>query len=322
VLYDIKEDSSFPFFMRKATLVGVNILFMSISFVNFVYCLYLGNLEVYSESWIYTAGIYIQLGASFIVTVLMLNAGILLSRRIHSVSGGDRRANNGVFQPGSVRVSTSAINTPPRGSAADMSGGAGRSTIVSTPSAYGQRGSEFQSALRVLIFVMATCASCIFLQIILLFLNLIQGMTDKTTEYPYGMSPWLYWVFYAWVPLWGPILALLYLSRTNSAKRKHAPSDSTTSNTTINDPFYTAPAFPRDSTLEVNLLHDQYLNSSNANQQVDGDNVWMRFAREISGEEETSPFNSMSHNAFVPEYLDRPSSSVHTPAHLRDSSAW
>ena len=55
VLYDLKEDTSFPFFMRKATLVGVNILFLTISFVNFVYCIYLNNLVIFSESWIYTA---------------------------------------------------------------------------------------------------------------------------------------------------------------------------------------------------------------------------------------------------------------------------
>ncbi len=44
---------------------------------------------------------------------------------------------------------------------------------------------------------------------IILFLNYALGYqndADKT------VGPWLfYWTFYAWVPLWGPTLALMHL---------------------------------------------------------------------------------------------------------------
>eukprot|EP00597_Dinobryon_sp_UTEXLB2267_P001397 CAMPEP_0170064740 /NCGR_PEP_ID=MMETSP0019_2-20121128/5101_1 /TAXON_ID=98059 /ORGANISM="Dinobryon sp., Strain UTEXLB2267" /LENGTH=338 /DNA_ID=CAMNT_0010271459 /DNA_START=736 /DNA_END=1752 /DNA_ORIENTATION=+ len=63
---------------------------------------------------------------------------------------------------------------------------------------------------------MATCSVCIFIQSVLLTLNYTLGYASSSSA---TVGPTMfYWVFYFWVPLWGPILSLLYLSRTHTRK--------------------------------------------------------------------------------------------------------
>ena len=87
---------------------------------------------------------------------------------------------------------------------------------ISTHHQTNETNKEFWSALINLNIVMAVCAACLFLQILLLVLNYALGYYNKSGK---TVGPvWFYWTAYFWLPLWGPVLALLYLSRSNAQK--------------------------------------------------------------------------------------------------------
>lgn len=190
VLKAIRDDDSLiPHLLRRNLLLGANAVLFFISTINFIYCVAMGNMDSFIQTKIYTAGIYIQLLTSFIVTIIMLNAGLKLRDRILGATG-----------------STGIISfTPSKGSR--------KSYNINQ-----QQSSEFSSALRCLIIVMIVVSLSILLQIVLLLLNLVGGFSSKASAYPCNIPPIVYWIFYAWVPLWGPILALLYLSRSHTLK--------------------------------------------------------------------------------------------------------
>lgn len=190
VLKAIRDDDSLiPHLLRRNLLLGANAVLFFISTINFIYCVAMGNMDSFIQTKIYVAGIYIQLLTSFIVTVIMLNAGLKLRDRILGATG-----------------STGIISfTPTKGNR--------KSYNINQ-----QQSSEFSSALRRLIFVMIAVGLSILLQIILLLLNLVGGYSNKASAYPCNIPPIIYWACYAWVPLWLPILALLYLARSHSLK--------------------------------------------------------------------------------------------------------
>ena len=90
VLFEIREDSFAPFIFRSISLIAINILLSSISFINFIYCYSIDSLSSYADSEIYIAGLFIQIIAPFVLTCLMLHAGIKLYLRIQ---GASRRIN-------------------------------------------------------------------------------------------------------------------------------------------------------------------------------------------------------------------------------------
>jgi hypothetical protein len=70
-------------------------------------------------------------------------------------------------------------------------------------------------------------------------LNQAFGYASSPDEY-IG-SWWFYWTFYSWVPLWGPVLSLLYLSRASSSPAattayQSVPDDDFTDNSTSSYP--------------------------------------------------------------------------------------
>ncbi len=83
-----------------------------------------------------------------------------------------------------------------------------------SPQTLGGRSSiQFAKALNTLNLVMLICASTIFIQLTLSMLNFLLGYANSSAK---SVGPTLlYWIFYAWVPLWGTNCSLLYLVRSN-----------------------------------------------------------------------------------------------------------
>lgn len=170
VLHDIREVSTFPLLFRKATLIALNMIIFLISTANFIYIISLDNLSTYLSSGLYVTAIFIQVFASLVLTVYMLQAGLKLAHRI----GGAMS----VFNKG-------AGSSGPR--------------------------HEFLGALMTLNLVTGCCTLSIFIQMIILSLNYLLGLSTSTRGY---VGPaFFYWTFYAWVPLWVPVISLLYLQR-------------------------------------------------------------------------------------------------------------
>eukprot|EP01038_Epipyxis_sp_PR26KG_P006607 gene6607-9074_t len=187
VLYQIHEYKLYHFLFGRATLISVNVIYAMISIINFIFCYALADLDVYLSSPVYLIGIFFQLGTSLLLTGFMLAAGLKLSLRIQGAAG---ELNNN-----HIAVRQNSLAT--------------------------KNNSEFKSALLTLNSVMATCTACIFLQVILLSLNYGLGYASRTNAY---VGPvFFYWTCYFWLPLWGTILSLLYLSRAHS-KRKLDPN--------------------------------------------------------------------------------------------------
>eukprot|EP00602_Paraphysomonas_sp_CaronLab_P003100 CAMPEP_0185033372 /NCGR_PEP_ID=MMETSP1103-20130426/22241_1 /TAXON_ID=36769 /ORGANISM="Paraphysomonas bandaiensis, Strain Caron Lab Isolate" /LENGTH=385 /DNA_ID=CAMNT_0027569607 /DNA_START=595 /DNA_END=1752 /DNA_ORIENTATION=- len=141
---------------------------------------------------------------------MMLSAGIRLSRRIRGVSGMLNATANTSASSLSVNLLTGRMN-----------GSSSSNSVRTRHSTQAYMG--FETALNRLITVMATCALCICIQLVLLLLNYVLGYQRQPDK---SVGPELfYWTFYAWVPLWGPTLALLYLSRSRVYKDDSIPRD-------------------------------------------------------------------------------------------------
>jgi hypothetical protein len=128
VLFDINEDSFYPFILRKYSLYIINTVYFIGSFINFAFVIYLDDIDEYAESALYESGIYIQGLSSLLITSLMLVCGLKLTFRIKGASGS--RISNG-----------------------------------HTPLVQDQNTQDFQSALFTLNIVMSTCVLCILLSV-------------------------------------------------------------------------------------------------------------------------------------------------------------
>jgi hypothetical protein len=109
VLYDIREIDHKPLFFRRNTLILINVFMITMSVANFIYMYTCRSLDGYLKSPLYVALIFIQITAAFLLTGLMLSAGIRLSVRIQGAS--KELSSTNIF-PQSSKV---AIKTPNRG---------------------------------------------------------------------------------------------------------------------------------------------------------------------------------------------------------------
>lgn len=135
-MYDINEYELQPFLLRKATLIGINVLYALVSLTNFVFCYTLSDFDSYTSSSLYILGIFFQIAVSLILTLFMLSAGLKLAWRIHGVSG----ARNDLSSPTNGYSMRSITND--------------------------KQLQQFTSALWNLNVVMSTCAVCIILQVL------------------------------------------------------------------------------------------------------------------------------------------------------------
>lgn len=87
VLYDIHEYNLYPFLVRKATLIAINVLYFLISLLNFIFCFTFSQFNSYTSSSVYITGIFLQVSMSVVLTLFMLSAGLRLSFRIQGVVG-------------------------------------------------------------------------------------------------------------------------------------------------------------------------------------------------------------------------------------------
>jgi hypothetical protein len=91
VLFKIREGTFVPFLLRNVTLLFVNVVLTTISIVNFGYCYSTASLNHYANSDIYLVGLFVQIIAPFLLTCMMLHAGLRLYLRIQGAAG---RVNN------------------------------------------------------------------------------------------------------------------------------------------------------------------------------------------------------------------------------------
>lgn len=201
VLYDIREYQKYPFILRRGVIVLLNIVYMTVSFMNFFICFAGGgSMDAFLDSPEYLVGVFVQITISFVLTCAMLGAGLKLSWRIRGAAGG--------------LDDVSALNRISSRFMAFTFSKQSQHSGVSTHRRTNETNKEFWHALSNLNMVMGTCAACLFLQILLLVLNYALGFYNESGK---TVGPlWFYWTAYFWLPLWGPILALLYLSRSHS----------------------------------------------------------------------------------------------------------
>jgi hypothetical protein len=248
VLKDINEYGVHVFLFRRATLISLNILYITISIINFVLCLVLSDLNAYLNSPMYTCAIFLQIIMNCLLTSMMLHAGLKLYARIHGAVGNiDQSSYTGYSDKSSHRSGGRAFTTsttnPMSGAPPVISSSPSFSQSMSQPlnapsspsrmessrSKSSQSASrlsvaavdgnlELKNALNNLNFVMATCTVCILLQMIMLTLNYALGYSNQANK-TVG-PPLFYWTCSYYIPLWGPILALLYLSRSQSHRKR------------------------------------------------------------------------------------------------------
>lgn len=244
-LYEIQEDTKMPFLFKKGTLIFGNIIVIVIGLLNFIWCLAARSLDDYISTPIYTIGIVCQLVSTMVLTVVLLHGGLKLSWRIQGASGirynlaGARFSQHGSHGSGGKDIDLESEDTSPRNSENSLDFEA----LISSPSKnqgdrehYNKRivtddaeeresmrerrkkTYEFLQALRILNIVMATCVFCNVMAVALLCITFVTGNADSAED---NVGPkFFYWTFYHWLPIWGPILSLLYLAKRRDSTSK------------------------------------------------------------------------------------------------------
>lgn len=220
VLYEINEDSHVPFLLKRGIVWTITIAVIVIALLNFIYCLAMDDLETYTETPIYIISIVGQMFASLLLTCVMLHGGIKLAWRIKGASrhtghhpstdglpslsyllsttgrylwyaisccGGFAATNqseHGTLLSSQSEPWDSNAHTRTQSSSApvDTQQREQHLSIPDRSSSTGGRSQEFLSALRCLNIVMATCASCEFIQMTLLFLNWVLGYAGSQSQ--------------------------------------------------------------------------------------------------------------------------------------------
>lgn len=212
LLHEINEDTLFRYLARGATLIIINVVYFTICSLQVFSLFATKSIASYVLSAIYDIGIYAQILASLSITTIFLTAGLKLWYRIKGVAGSD-----------SGNDSSMTINISPFKR---------RSQTQTNNSSI-----EFRNALFNLILVMSTCTTCILIQILLLVLNQALGYSTSPDKYVIGWA--FFWTFYAWIPLWGPVISLLYLSRSSSTSTSNyqsLPVDDSSDNSSLSYP--------------------------------------------------------------------------------------
>eukprot|EP01034_Spumella_vulgaris_P021359 gene21359-27389_t len=175
---------------------------MTISLANFIVCYIPGsNMNEYLKSPLYITSIFFQIGVSFLLTAFMLSAGLKLSWRIQGAAGISNIEHGGA--KGAYTRFTQRIRQ------------VSVSSVLHKPVQEGSK--EFRSALRNLNIVMGTCSCCILLQVVMLTLNYALGYASNSSG---TVGPaYFYWTCYYWLPTWGIVLSLLYLSRAHTPRK-------------------------------------------------------------------------------------------------------
>ena len=76
LLHELKEYKSKNFLFRTATLIFINVIYILTALTNFVYCYTVDSIDDYSSSGLYIPTYFFQIGISFVLSCLMLSAGL------------------------------------------------------------------------------------------------------------------------------------------------------------------------------------------------------------------------------------------------------
>jgi hypothetical protein len=158
LLYEIHEFKLYQSIFSNAALVIINIIYSSISFVNFIFCLYTDDFEEYLNSLVYTISFFLQLATSFLLCLFIMFVGLKLLFRINGVAG-----NNSNYNVNNVSTQNSNF-TPLLSPRLNLT-----STSTSTATRSNKQAIDFNNALKRLVIVMTVCCLCILLKVLSLF---------------------------------------------------------------------------------------------------------------------------------------------------------
>lgn len=145
-MYDLREFHDWPFFLRRVSLVAVNVVFMSFGFSLFVTCMFYDDIDDITNTELYNVVYWVQIACSAAVTSVMLHLGLKLKQRIQGAAGP---------QDDHSRYSTGSSK-------------------------------PFKLALDRLTRVMAVCLLCVLLQIIMLVVNFIFSDPTDPDKYAFN----------------------------------------------------------------------------------------------------------------------------------------
>lgn len=190
VLHDIHEYDITHFLFRKVTLITINLIYVAISVINFVFCFSLSDLDAYIHSPVYVTAIFFQISVAVLLTAMMLHAGLKLYTRISGAAGTNTDSfNRSTNNPLTRSVGKDSQKTTSEGQKASPGSGNGSNnsnantgntsnkklTINTKDIEAAQEEitrmqvfdgtAEFKNALRNLNLVMAACTLCIFLEV-------------------------------------------------------------------------------------------------------------------------------------------------------------
>lgn len=154
LLYDIQEYQLYPFLIRKATLISINVVNICITLANFILCYFYNDFEEYTTSVEYIIEIFFQIVMSMLLIVFMLSAGIKLSLRIHGAAGLSDTSVHRQHRPQQRGLENQQLgsfisdNSP-----------------QPTANRFEMQVAEFRNALFNLNVVMGTCCLCITMQV-------------------------------------------------------------------------------------------------------------------------------------------------------------
>ena len=260
-LFEMNEFRKVPFLLSKWSLILVNICFTIMTLVSFAYLFVVDDIDQYLHSVVYPILMCFQIVVPFTLSAMMLYTGLHLQGKIQesvndTSNGGtlsnldnaeDRVAVDIMYDErnrGDEDTASSSFlsNHLSSSNSQNESSGLSREQIESQQD-NNYRGQtsrnssiSFRKALYTLNSVMVVQLTSIVMQILMLLLNWLLGYStssDKTF-----VPSVVYWILYAWLPLCGMVLSLLYLARSSSRAGKTANySDRISGSRGVLDPY-------------------------------------------------------------------------------------
>lgn len=233
-LFDIEEVRKIPFVLSKWSLIVVNICFTSMSLFSFVDLLVVKDIDEFLHSPVYSLAMYFQIAVSFTLSSMMLYTGLQLSGKIQGavrvgdidvaksfdeaeVDNDEEEVAGIMYSEEIRRREQDRVNSSYSHHDSNLSS---REQNANNRNSSASTSHSFRKALNTLNIVMGVQLSSILIQILMLFLNWILGYSTKSEETFVPIE--VYWILYAWVPMYGMVLSLLYLARSSTRAGKTA----------------------------------------------------------------------------------------------------
>lgn len=103
VLYDLREFHDWPFFLRRVSLIAVNVVFFAFGFSIFVTCFFYDDVADIANTELYNVVYWVQIACSATVTWVMLHLGLKLKQRIQGAAGPQDDSVHSRYSTGSAK---------------------------------------------------------------------------------------------------------------------------------------------------------------------------------------------------------------------------